>query len=96
MNQLRQRVAPSLEDRDSVLSATPVWPLACHTFAAVFCMGCSALFHLMYVRSEQTSNILSRLDYGGIAVLIFGSTVPIIYYCFPCASTQSKPILVNY
>jgi predicted membrane channel-forming protein YqfA (hemolysin III family) len=53
-------------------------------------MGCSALFHLMYVRSESTQNVLSRLDYGGIAVLIYGSCIPIIYYCFGCSDTKSK------
>jgi adiponectin receptor len=84
MNELYRNVAPSLLDTKSVLSAISVWPLACNTFAAVFCMGCSAVFHLMYVRSENTQKMLSRLDYGGISVLIFGTTIPVIIYAFPC------------
>jgi adiponectin receptor len=34
--------------------------------------------------------ILSRLDYGGISVLIFGSGFPIIYYSYAC-----RPVLVQ-
>jgi hypothetical protein len=90
LNNLLAAVAPELSNKDKILSATPVWPLACNAFSAVFCMGCSALFHLMYVRSRKTESILSRLDYGGISVLIYGSTIPIIYYCFPCENTKGK------
>ena len=53
-------------------------------FAAVFCLGCSALFHLVYVKSPKFQSIFSRLDYGGISMLILGSVIPIIYYSFAC------------
>jgi len=52
--------------------------------SAGFCLGCSAAFHLFYVKSPQFLNVLARLDYGGISVLIFGSALPIIYYSFAC------------
>lgn len=92
LNLQRALLAPALEDRDYVLSVRPIWPLAVHAFAAVFCMGCSALYHLMHVRNPDTATILIRLDYGGITVLIFGSTVPILAYCFPCLGTQGNSL----
>ena len=53
-------------------------------FASSFCMGCSALFHLMHVKSEKLAIVLARLDYSGIAILILGSTIPVINYGFAC------------
>jgi len=52
--------------------------------AAIFCLGCSSLFHTVCCHSEAVSNIFSRLDYAGIAVLTVGSFVPWIYYGFYC------------
>ena len=52
--------------------------------SAAFCLGCSAAFHLFYVKSPMFLNVLARLDYGGISVLIFGSALPIMYYSFAC------------
>ena len=50
----------------------------------MFCLGCSAAFHLYYVKSPKFSDFMSRLDYGGISVLIFGSAMPIMVYSFAC------------
>jgi adiponectin receptor len=52
--------------------------------SACFCLGCSAAFHLLNVKSLSFHTFLSRLDYGGISFLIFGSCVPIITYSFAC------------
>lgn len=87
------KLIPSLAEAGEILSMTPIWPLAVHAFAAVFCMGCSATYHLMYVRNIATAKILIRLDYGGITVLIFGTCVPVIIYCFTCSQTHGKLIL---
>lgn len=54
--------------------------------SACFCLGCSTAFHLLNVKSPMWNNVLSRLDYGGISVLIFGSVFPVIYYSFACES----------
>lgn len=95
-SQLNQLFAETstLADKSVILSTTQVWPLAVHAFAAVFCMGCSATYHLLHVRCLNTFKILIRLDYGGITVLIFGSCVPILWYCFACDSTRSKPFFL--
>lgn len=60
-------------------------PLYIHIFAAIFCLGCSAVFHLFYVHSPKVSEILARLDYAGISLLIGGSGVPPIYYSLYCS-----------
>jgi len=47
-------------------------------------MGCSAIFHLVQIHSRKIYDIFSRLDYGGISVLIMGSCYPPIFYIFAC------------
>ena len=63
-----------------------IGPLMTNIFSAVFCLGCSAAFHLLSVHSQLTHNILARLDYGGISVLIFGTSQAFIYYSFACSN----------
>ena len=61
-----------------------IMPLIANILSACFCLGCSAAFHLLFVQSQKILQVLSRLDYGGISVLIFGSIVPIVCYSFAC------------
>ena len=60
------------------------WPLIVHLLAACFCLSASAYFHLFYIIGDKCSDILSRMDYGGISILIMGSSYPPIFYCFTC------------
>ena len=50
----------------------------------MFCMGCSTICHLCYVKSPRISKIVSNLDYWGIAILFLGSTYPFISYKYAC------------
>lgn len=62
------------------------WPLVVFVLSAMVCLGCSVTYHLFYVVSEEWFGFLQRLDYSGIAVLIFGSNMPplqYLYYCRP-------------
>ena len=77
-------VAPGFQNGDQILNYITIVPLIFNIISAFFCLGCSAAFHLLYVKSETVSKILSRLDYGGISILILGSACPIIYYSFAC------------
>ena len=77
-------VAPGFQTGDQILNYITIYPLIFNIIAAFFCLGCSAAFHLLYVKSETVSKILSRLDYGGISILILGSAFPIIFYSFAC------------
>lgn len=61
-----------------------------HLISAALCLGLSALFHLCYVYSENVGTLLAKLDYGGITILIYGSTMPAIEYIFACNPVNGK------
>ena len=69
---------------DEILTYVSRWPIAINILAAIFCMGCSTIFHLFHIHSKSVLTVLSRLDYGGISVLILGSTYPVTFYSFAC------------
>ena len=52
---------------------------------AMTCLFFSFSFHLFSNHSEKVYYVVSRLDYGGIAFLILGSSIPAYYYAFYCA-----------
>jgi len=76
---LIEQIAP-----ENILVYVPKWPLIVHILSALFCLGASAAFHLFQVLSVKTSNFLITLDYGGICILIMGSSIPFIQYVFAC------------
>ena len=82
-------LGPIMEDPTRIKYQISKVPLFLHIFGAVFCMGCSATFHLFYVHSPHTSSKLARLDYAGISLMIAGSTMSPIYYNYYCEDTHS-------
>ena len=86
MNELQLRIAPTFLDAKAIMNETSVIPLTLNIFAACFCMGCSALYHLFMIKNPSVHANLARLDYAGISVLIFGSAVPVASYGFACES----------
>ena len=69
---------------DKILAYTDAWPLIAHLFSGTFCMGCSATFHLCYIKSPTVLSLMSRLDYAGISILIIGSMLGPCMYVFAC------------
>lgn len=69
---------------DEILSYVHRWPLIVHMISICFCLGCSAIFHLCFIHSPKILKILLKLDYGGISILIMGSSYPPIMYGFAC------------
>jgi adiponectin receptor len=67
-----------------ILTYVPRWPLIVFAISACFCLGSSAAFHLFQIHSKFLNEFLSRLDYGGICLLIMGSSYPPIFYPFAC------------
>ena len=90
LNRLQKQIAPTFMEPLEVLNETTIWPLTAHIFSACFCMGCSAIFHWFQVKDQATSSCLARLDYGGISILIFGTTVPISTYGMPCEAILTE------
>ena len=64
------------------LESIPRWPIVIFLFSAIICLGNSTLFHMFLCVSHIVKNILQTIDYCGIAILISGSYVPVIYYTF--------------
>jgi len=77
-------LGPVMEDPSKIKYEISKIPLFMHIFGAVFCMGCSAIFHLFYVHSPGASQYLSRLDYAGISLLIACSSLSPLYYNYYC------------
>jgi len=74
----------SIIDYPLVLVYVPRWPMIVHLLSACFCMGCSTIYHLAWIESAFYSDLLARIDYGGISILIAGSCYPPIFYIFSC------------
>jgi len=66
------------------------WPIIVFLSTAVFCLLCSATFHLFYCLSQRANEILLRLDYAGISILITGSAFPGFVYGFYCQPFFAK------
>ena len=77
----------TLPDPQHLLSPVPIWPLVVQLLSGIFCLGCSATYHLVKVKSLRAKTILSKLDYSGIIILILGSSFPPHIYPFVCPST---------
>lgn len=70
------------------------WPLFVFLFSAIICLGSSAIFHWFSALSEKWSEILARLDYAGISILIAGSCYPPYYYFFYCENLFRNGYLI--
>ncbi|UJR21252.1 hypothetical protein I4U23_024347 [Adineta vaga] len=62
--------------------------------SAILCLTFSTLLHIFINYSPRVLVIVSKLDYMGINILIFGSMVPVIHYLFYC-SFQLKTIYIS-
>jgi adiponectin receptor len=69
-------------DPAAVVGADAAIVLYC--LCAAGCMGVSATYHLLHVVDARINTLLQRLDYAFIAVLIWGSMIPMIYLGFHC------------
>ena len=88
LDELQASLTETFMKPEVVLNDTPVLPLTMHIFSACFCLGCSALFHLFTHHDKQVATVMARLDYSGISILIFGSTIPVSYYGYACDNTD--------
>lgn len=87
---LRENVSSSLPSTSSHISSLssssppPQWPIGIFLLSAIICLLSSASFHLLHIVNKRIFEILARIDYVGIAVLIAGSNVPCVVYGFYC------------
>ncbi|KAH9224532.1 mPR-like GPCR protein [Leptodontidium sp. 2 PMI_412] len=53
-------------------------------FGVAICFLLSAIFHIVNNHSEAISILGNQLDYLGIVILMWGSTIPTVFYGFYC------------
>ena len=78
----------SLIDTATVLNFVPRWPVFINLITACLCLGLSATYHNFFYQNRYLMDKLATLDFGGICLLIMGSTYPPIFYPFACESTH--------
>jgi adiponectin receptor len=59
-------------------------------FGVVLCCSLFTSFHIMSNHSQKVETYWNQLDYLGIVILIWGSTVPSVYYGFYCNPNLQK------
>lgn len=62
----------------------PLWPILLFLLSAAGCLGASAAFHTLHTVSRAVFDVLAALDYAGIALLIWGSTVAVLRPYLAC------------
>ncbi|CAH9083973.1 unnamed protein product [Cuscuta epithymum] len=67
------------------MSAASTWPLYVFLAGSVFCFLSSSVCHLFCCHSQPMNLVLTQMDYVGIAVMIFTSYFPPMYYIFQCS-----------
>ena len=68
-------------------------PVYLFLISAIFCMVCSAFYHLFLDYSQKASFYFSKIDFAGISLLIWGSTCPPIYYSLYCKQNELMRVL---
>ncbi|RAL44184.1 hypothetical protein DM860_016430 [Cuscuta australis] len=67
-------------------ATSPVkWPMYVFLAGSMFCFLSSSVCHLFCCHSEPLNLALTQMDYVGIAVMIFASYFPPMYYIFQCS-----------
>jgi channel protein (hemolysin III family) len=86
--------AESLREAGSRANRVPAarWPVLVFVLSAITCLACSVAFHLFWIVDQSTFIFLAKLDYAGIAVLIAGSTCPMLTYAMWC---DSVPLILT-
>ncbi|KAI0599223.1 hemolysin-III channel protein-like protein Izh2 [Biscogniauxia sp. FL1348] len=72
--------------------------LVCSTYflGVAVCFTLSTLFHTFMSHSEPWYTTGIKFDYQGILLLMWGSTVPLVYYSFPCEAASSSGVRPAY
>lgn len=94
LTKTRNLFAPTFMGGNEIMNETSVLPLTVNILAACVCMGFSAMYHLFNVKNPEVARNLARLDYAGIAFLIYGSAIPAASYGFACDSVACKFIQI--
>lgn len=73
-----------LKPRYELASAVDVYVMSCFFLGAGSGMTMSGVYHTLSDHSPTISKFWNQLDYVGIALMIWGSFIPSVYYGFWC------------
>ncbi|KAL1852020.1 hypothetical protein Daus18300_012375 [Diaporthe australafricana] len=67
-------------------AATTTDVVVCSTYflGVALCFVLSTIFHTFMSHSQAAYLFNMKLDFQGVLVLMWGATVPLVYYSFPC------------
>ena len=77
--------------RYSIARTSDVIVFATFFFGVATCFLLSSTFHIIANHSPDMNVVGNQLDYLGIVVLMWGSTIPSVYYGFHCDPDLQRP-----
>ncbi|KAF2112926.1 hemolysin-III related-domain-containing protein, partial [Lophiotrema nucula] len=75
----------TLQPRYGGASVSDIIVFSTFFFGVAICFLLSAIFHIFNNHSETVHILGNQLDYLGIVILMWGSTIPCVYYGFFCS-----------
>ncbi|KAH3919625.1 hypothetical protein HBI56_029110 [Parastagonospora nodorum] len=80
----------SLKPRYNTATTADIVVFSTFFFGVATCFALSAIFHIFNNHSARVHVFGNQLDYLGIVILMWGSTVPCVYYGFYCTPALQK------
>ncbi|KAJ5059289.1 putative membrane protein [Bipolaris maydis] len=80
----------SLQPRYATATTADVVVFSTFFFGVAICFALSAIFHIFNNHSQSVHIFGNQLDYLGIVILMWGSTIPCVYYGFYCTPHLQK------
>ncbi|KAH7083415.1 putative membrane protein [Paraphoma chrysanthemicola] len=80
----------SLQPRYGSATTADIVVFSTFFFGVAICFALSATFHVFNNHSESVHIFGNQLDYLGIVILMWGSTIPCVYYGFYCDASLQK------
>lgn len=75
-----------LKPRYEYAGAADMWAMSCFFLGSGSGMSMSGIFHTLSNHSPAVAKFWNQLDYVGIALMIWGSFIPSVFYAFWCDS----------
>ena len=79
-----------VRNRHATIQIGDIFGFAAFFFGLTLCLSLSASFHIISNHSEEVAAYWNQLDYLGIVILIWTSTIPSVYYGFSCNPTLQR------
>ncbi|EUC31237.1 hypothetical protein COCCADRAFT_38652 [Bipolaris zeicola 26-R-13] len=80
----------SLQPRYATATTADVVVFSTFFFGVAMCFALSAIFHIFNNHSQSVHIFGNQLDYLGIVILMWSSTIPCVYYGFYCTPHLQK------